>query len=986
MENPFPGPQPYRASDQARFFGREDAAARLRGNVVANRCVTVYGPSGAGKSSLMQASVIPTLVASHGIRAVRIDGWPGGEDPTRWLASAMYAQLGMGDVPADLAPGEAIVQAAQRAARRSPRLVLVYLDQIEQLLYTSRPAAEVDAFFEQVETLVDLPLRNARVALSLREDYLGRFRDRLRDRGRLLENAFRVGPLTVAELRDAVCQAAATGEPPQEWSLDQMREVILQVRVPGEAATDSAEAQAAYAQIVCRALFQERADKLKKRRTGPTLAGEVKVKAELILYRYLDTTLDDLGPLAADARRLLEDHLVTADGSRTLRTEKELLRILPQENLQPILGALEDAAILHAEAHQGSRYFEIGHDWLARKVYEQRQQRERAEEDRRLAEAHAEALRKQRAEADARLAQARAQRRSLVIVAVVAVGVAAGAAALFVRASRASARAEAALADADQASREARLAEGRAKDAQRVAESKAIEAFDARLIAGARQLKSTNQLAWADQLLSMVRVPAQARGWVALANDALHPTPPAPRSGPFHSASIAPDGKLVVSAYDDKKARRWSVDGAGSPVVFEGHAEWVTSAAPSPDGRLVVTASFDRTARIWSADGAQRHVLRGHTRAVRAVAWSPDGAHVVTASDDMTARTWSADGALEHELRGHADGLTSASWSPDGQRIVTTSLDFSARLWSADGTPERPLEGHAGEVYAASWSPDGTRVVTASEDGTARVWDAASGARLVMLEHRRPVSCAVWSPRGDHIATWSEDGKVRVWSADGKGEPVIFDAPAPVIALLFLDEGKALLGVAATGAAHTWALDVDALKKELAAAGADCLPVDVRTTYLDEAQHVAEQRYDACKAGHPESDLGPLAADPAAAAGDTVQALPGPSALVQPGAPRPAPHAGKRRVDVLVLPGDAEVVVDGQQVRRRDGVVEVLVDVGGEKHLDVHMGATSTKVQNKSVTIHEAESRPVVVDLDKPEPGAGVGGARGPQRPSGPDE
>ena len=24
MENPFPGPQPYRASDQARFFGRED--------------------------------------------------------------------------------------------------------------------------------------------------------------------------------------------------------------------------------------------------------------------------------------------------------------------------------------------------------------------------------------------------------------------------------------------------------------------------------------------------------------------------------------------------------------------------------------------------------------------------------------------------------------------------------------------------------------------------------------------------------------------------------------------------------------------------------------------------------------------------------------------------------------------------------------------------------------------------------------------------
>src|SRR5262249_2359441 len=43
--NPFPGPKPYRASDQERFFGREQLAARLVDDVLANRCVTVYGPS-----------------------------------------------------------------------------------------------------------------------------------------------------------------------------------------------------------------------------------------------------------------------------------------------------------------------------------------------------------------------------------------------------------------------------------------------------------------------------------------------------------------------------------------------------------------------------------------------------------------------------------------------------------------------------------------------------------------------------------------------------------------------------------------------------------------------------------------------------------------------------------------------------------------------------------------------------------------------------
>jgi hypothetical protein len=990
MENPFPGPQPYRASEKDRFFGREDAAIRLRGNVVANRCVTVYGPSGAGKSSLMQASVIPTLVASQGIRAVRIDAWPEGEDPTRWLAMAMYAQLAMGDVPADLQPGEAIVQAAQRAARRSPRLLLVYLDQIEQLLYASRPAADVDAFFEHVQTLVDLPLRNARVVLSLREDYLGRFRDRLRDRGRLLDNAFRVGPLTVGELADAVRQAAATGEPRQDWSAAQVRELILQMRVPGEAATDGAEAQAAYAQIVCRALFQERALRRASRYPdlATTLGGEVAVKAELILYRYLEATLDGLGPLVADARRLLEDHLVTADGTRTLRTEMELLRILPDDKLKPILSALEGAAILHAEAHQGSRYFEIGHDWLARKVHERRQQRERAEEERKRAEEHEEALRKEHAETEARLARARAQRRSLAIVALVAVVVAAGAAGLSVTAWEAEKRAEYASVVAQEKSREAEEAGRRAVEAQKVAESNAIEASDAELVAGSRECKSSGHLSWAKQLLSRVQRPAEARGWVALANDVLHATPPELRSAPFHSAAIEAGGKVVVSAYDDKKARRWPVDGAGSPVIFEGHTDWVTSAAPSPDGKRVVTTSFDRTARIWNADGKLEQVLRGHTRAVRAAAWSPDGQHVVTVSDDMTARTWSADGEREHELEGHKDGLTSASWSPDGKRIVTTSLDSTARLWSADGTLQHQLEGHGGEVNAASWSPDGERIVTASEDATAQVWSATNGAPLVMLEHRSPVVCAIWSPHGNRIATSSADGKVRVWSADGKGEPVMIDAPAPVIALAFLDQGKALLGVAATGAAYTWTLDVGALRKALAAAGSDCLPADVRATFLGERQQDAEQRYEACQAGHPDANLGVLAADPVASSGDTVQAFPGPRAPVEAGARPPAPHAGKHRVDVFVRPDDAVVMVDGNPVRRRDGVVEVLVDAGGEKPLDVRRGVTQTKVARKSATVRAADAagKPIVVDLDAPQPGAGPGGGSKPQRPTGPDE
>ena len=454
IHNPFPGPQPYRSSDRDRFYGRDDMSSRLQRSVLAHRCVTVYGPSGAGKSSLVQASAIPSLIDAHEIDVVRVDAWPADIDPTGWLADAMHTHLDLGPRPGD--PEQAIRTAAQRVARRSPNLMLIYLDQVEHLLYPSRSIAEIEAFFDCMGGVVELPLRNLRVLLTLREDYLGRFRDRLRAHRRLLDHGFRVGPLTVGEISAAVCQAAAAGQPPQTWEFEPTRSLMLQVRAPGQTAADEAEAQAAYAQIVCRALFQRRAD-------SADASGEL--NAETVLRDYFETTISALGPLRGAAQRLLEDHLVSADGSRTLRTEKELLRILPEKELTPILKALEGAAILHAEEHQGSRYFEIGHDWLARRVFEQRQQRERDEQE------------------QAKLAKDRAQRRRLVAFAIVSLGIAAVTGGLSLWALEQKREAEAARQVAVEREREAKQAQNdaeaqkkRAEDLQQQAQKEQLRA------------------------------------------------------------------------------------------------------------------------------------------------------------------------------------------------------------------------------------------------------------------------------------------------------------------------------------------------------------------------------------------------------------------------------------------------------------------------------------------------------------------------------
>jgi hypothetical protein len=370
--NPFPGPQPYRAVDRGVFFGRDKLARELESRVLVDACTTVFGPSGAGKSSLMQAAVIPRLEEEHDFRVVCVDAWPPGAEPLPWLVRTLFTELDLGASLDGKGTLEALDEAMRRAELRSERPLLIYLDQIEQILVPSRDPVQAALLFEGVERLAQRPMRGLQLVLSLREDYLGRFRDRARGRRLLLDHGFRLGPLTVGEMVAAVLAAAGAGALSQQWDEEETRKLMCEVRVAGESATEEAEVQAVFGQIVCRALWEERVAG-KGRTVGM-------VEAEAIVQRYLEVTLEGLGSHREEARRLLEEHLIDEDGRRRLLMEEEARGKLSEGAAQEVLERLEQAAVLRAEGRQGSRYFELGHDWLARKVFERRQARERDEE------------------------------------------------------------------------------------------------------------------------------------------------------------------------------------------------------------------------------------------------------------------------------------------------------------------------------------------------------------------------------------------------------------------------------------------------------------------------------------------------------------------------------------------------------------------------------------------------------------------------------
>ncbi|WP_224363500.1 bifunctional serine/threonine-protein kinase/formylglycine-generating enzyme family protein [Hyalangium versicolor] len=350
--NPYRGLQAFEAEHRALFFGRRREQRAVLERLKGEPFLLITGDSGVGKSSLCLAGVIPLITEGaledgrrwRGVRLVP------GRRPVAALAAALAPVLEMEEelLAAFIHAEPSGLARRLRAKLGAKEGLILYVDQLEELvtLASSEEATHAGlALGELAEGVTGV-----RLLATGRSDFLTRLTAVPGLGAEVPRALYLLRALTPEEMREAIVG------PARVKGVSFESETLVDTLVASTAVT---EGGLPLLQFALAELWEAR-DKAAGVITQAALDGLGGVAGALA--RHADAAVDSLLPDQRIAARGVLLRLITADGTRARKTDRELVGEDPR--YRAALEALVRARLLVArEAEEGTSY-EVAHEAL----------------------------------------------------------------------------------------------------------------------------------------------------------------------------------------------------------------------------------------------------------------------------------------------------------------------------------------------------------------------------------------------------------------------------------------------------------------------------------------------------------------------------------------------------------------------------------------------------------------------------------------------
>jgi hypothetical protein len=402
----YPGAHPFSDDSLSRvlFHGRDQESVALTNAIVANRLVVLFARSGLGKTSLLNAGVteplrlqgfLPLIVRLNntdvgalesmyqGIEAIStrqsIEYKPG--DKTSLWHFFKTAEFWSNDRL--LEPVIILDQFEELFTLQSESHRSQFMDQLSYLVRGIRPTGSFDGSKDGTsEAMLSDSPPCAKVVLSLREDFLAYLEEVSSRIPGILEQRYRLLPLSREAAVKALLEPAAIKDAQlstQPFEIDpQLTETVLDFltrRKDGDAPRSSDSVEPFQLQLICQHL-EEVASKKQHAQTFGTnritledLGG--KSKLQRILKDFYRRQIKALPFFQrSGVKTLLSESLISSSGRRLVMEESEIKALL---GVKPAtLQALVDGRLLRAEQTAKGKYYELSHDSLIQTVLHSR--------------------------------------------------------------------------------------------------------------------------------------------------------------------------------------------------------------------------------------------------------------------------------------------------------------------------------------------------------------------------------------------------------------------------------------------------------------------------------------------------------------------------------------------------------------------------------------------------------------------------------------